>query len=159
MLRRRDDEHGARRFEDREIEMRRRHRIHAAEDLLILVAPAGIVDQPIDRPIDFRGRRRVREALLFELGEELITSRLEHLADAVQNLAPQIRRHAGPPGLRRTRRDDGVADILPRRETQISERLAADFGRVEPTRFGAREFATDVQLIRFQNRQPPGSVG
>ena len=50
-----DDAH---RFEDREVEVRGGDRVDAGEDLLELVRPAGVVEEPVDGGLDFGPRPR-----------------------------------------------------------------------------------------------------
>jgi hypothetical protein len=57
-----------------------------------------------------------------DLGGELVAAALEHLGDAVEDLAAVVRRRAGPAGDRLARGDDGLARVLARGPRGVGEK-------------------------------------
>src|SRR5437867_817241 len=76
-----------------------------------------------------------------ELVDELVGAAFEHFGDAIEDLPAVVGGFSGPARLRGTGDDDRLAEIFPRAETDVRDRLALrTFQQVIPPRFGAREF-------------------
>ena len=163
--------HHAHRLGDREVEIRRRHGVHAAEELLILVRPAGIINDPVDGRRDFPRRRRPRAGRGLhphqQRRRQLGGPGLQHLRQPVEDLAAVVGRALRPARAGRGRGLDRVAQVLARALRDVGEKGP---GRV-PERKHARalradEGAADIDLGRFGDgksahgkRAGPGAAG
>ena len=121
---------------DGEVVMGASDGVLAAEDLGVLVGPAGVVDEAVDGGGDLVGGREARGArfglcgfrrglggLLVE-GEfvlELVGAGLEHLGEAVEDLAPVVRGGGGPLGLGGAGVLDGVAQVFAGGEGDVGD--------------------------------------
>src|SRR6185437_6791164 len=103
-----------------------------------------VPDEAIDRALDLLRARA-------EVGE-LGAARLDHLGDAVEDLAAVVGGQARPLRERASRRPDRVARVLARAAGDV---LA--LGLVGAPRLGARELAADEELVGLANGQPAHS--
>ncbi len=130
-----------------EIKVGRRHGIYVAQDLLVLVGPAGIVDQPVDREGDLPQRGRAGRPAHRESLRHLGAARLEHLREAVEDLGAVVRRAFRPAGARLCRSLDGVAQVLAGALGNVGEEGARRVLEGErPGALGADEGAADVDF-------------
>ncbi len=67
--------------------MRTGHRVNGAEQLLKLITPAGIIDQPVYGKVHFFFCFRFGSILLYQFFDELCFSSLQHFSHTIQYLA------------------------------------------------------------------------
>src|SRR5262249_21934929 len=106
-----------------EVEVRAAHGVQAGEEALVLVGPAGVGDDAIDRGGDLGLGLLGAHAATLQRARELALLALEHLAQAVEDL-PSVeggaRRPAVPRGARGAHR---VAPVLARGARDVLHRL------------------------------------
>src|SRR5262249_31881660 len=129
----------------REVEVRAGNRVGRAEHLRQLVGPARVPDEAIDR-----GMHLVLVACQVC---ELARSRLEHLGDAIEDLAAVVSSHVGPLRLCAGGDANGVANVLSR-----SPRNVLPFGLVRAPRLRPREGAADEQLVGLLDRKAAAAI-
>ena len=152
---RREHDDDARRLGRGEVEVRRRHRVHAAEDLLIFVRPARVMHEAVDHAAHARAGLLERDAVRAgDFARQFLAAALEHLGGAIEDLPAQIRGGPGPARERRARGDHGIAEILARRAAVIVQRVAAVAARGEhAAAFTAHEFAADEKFVSLANSE------
>ena len=142
------------RLHDGEIKMRRGNRIHAAEEGFEFVGPSGVVGDAINGGANFAQR-----GLAVRLGRgngigHFPASRLEHLSEAVEDLATIVGAAFGPPRSRFGSRFDSIAEILAGAERDIAgEDPGGVAVFVNPSTLGANERPADEAFRGFGNGQ------
>src|SRR6185437_15316945 len=86
-----------------------------------------------------------------EVGE-LGAACLHHLGDAIEHLPPVVRSHSGPLREGTAGRPDSIAHVLPRCAGDV-----LPLRLVRPSRLGARELASDEELVRLADGEPAHS--
>src|SRR5207247_5033794 len=142
-----DDDDDAGRLGNCEVVVGTGDRIDGSDDLRVFVAPAGVVNPPIDDGVDFLARVDGRNALTPELIRQLRRARLANLGNPIKDLTAVVRRFVAPGCECFTRRLDGIAKIFSRSAASVGEQIAslAVLHGVETTRFRAGKFAADVE--------------
>ena len=102
--------------------------------------PAYQTTRSIERSTSSRPVRQLRE---------LRGTRLDHLREPVEHLAPVVRRRARPLRERGPRRAYRIAHVLPRRPRDV-----LPLRLVRAPRLAAREGAADEELVRLADRKP-----
>src|SRR5690606_35676290 len=118
-------------------------------------APPGIPDPQVDGLVHLcTGGRRRHTFLSRDLVDELRTTPLEDLGDAVQHLAAVVRRGARPALHRRTSGDDGIPSILARALGGVrQERALGGEHLIGATGLAAGELSPDRELVGLRNSQ------
>ena len=137
----------------REIEEGSGDRIGAPEHLGDLVGPPGVPDQAIDRRRD----RLLTRPRVHALGErdvlgQFVATRLGHLGQPVDHLAPVVGGRVPPLRLGGARGRDRVAHVLARSLRHVGEELALGRGDfVAPSRLRAGESPVDQEFVRLSD--------
>src|SRR5262249_38422063 len=121
---------------------------------VVLVGPGGVGEQPLDRRLDLPGRRLgALTGRSVQPPPELVGACAQVLGDIVENLGAIVRRLRGPAGAR-TRRLDGVADILAVAVANFADQVATRVvDRPAVARIGPGLLAADVVLGRTVQRR------
>ena len=158
----RDHAHDAHRLGHGEIEVGRGHRVHIAQHLFVLVGPAGIINEPVNRGGHFAERGAVAVAPARAQGDglrHLGGPPLQHLTQAVEDLPAVVGRAPGPARTRLGGRLDGIAQVLAGalRHIRIKGPGGVRHGK-RPPALRADERAADVDLGRFGDGQAAHGV-
>ena len=121
--------------------------------MLVLVAPAGVIDEQVYRAVHFAARLGGECALSPKLGEKLVAPTLHQLREPIKDLTAQIAGTSGPVVERGARLDHSFAEILAAATAHVGDRAALGVAeRIAATRLAARERAADELLVRLENR-------
>ena len=146
-----DDAHG---LGHGEVEIRRGDRVHVTEDLFVFIGPAGVVNEAVNRRGDLAGGGGGLGSAEDERGGHLAAAGLDHLSEAVEDLAAVVSGAFGPtrPGLGGGL--DGVAQVFAGALRDIGVELAGGiFERVNACALGADERAANVNFRGLGNRE------
>lgn len=136
-----------------EVEVRRGHRVDAAEQLLIFVAPTRIVHDAVDGGRHFLRGCGGLGATQGQGVDELGAARLEHLRQAIKDLPAVIARAACPTRHGARGSLDGVAQIFAGALRDVPDEIARGIvERKYPPALRSDELSTHITLRRFGNR-------
>ena len=155
------DGHDARGLQEAEVEVGGRDGVDGREDLLVLVAPTRVMQHAVDAGGDLFAGRIVAQALLLQLGDELHAAALQHLGDAVEDLAAVEVGLGAPAVLCLAGHHDRLAEVFAGALADVGEQVA--LGVLElgvAARLGTRELAADVHLVGLEHAETGcGAVG